>query len=108
MTADFSWRERAVIEDRGHAVAGERVHLIFHQRDERRDDDRQAVAHERRRLKAERLASAGRQDDDRIASGEDGVHRFVLQRPERRVAPVLFEDAREIADARPENSRVSV
>src|SRR6185436_20021534 len=102
-------REGTVIEDRRHAVAGERVHLIFHQRNERRDDHRQAVAHERRRLKAERLASAGRQDDDRIASGEDGVHRLVLQRPERGVAPVTPQHRlKQIAHARPENSRVSV
>ena len=34
---------------------GQAVHLVLHQRDERRDDDGQVVAHERRQLVAERL-----------------------------------------------------
>ena len=36
--------ERAVVERRRHAVADERIDLILHQRDERRDDHRQALA----------------------------------------------------------------
>ena len=82
-------RERAVEQRGRHAVADERVDLVLHQRDQRRDDDREARADDGRRLKAERLAAAGRQDDDRIAAGEHRVHRLSLQRPERRVAPVL-------------------
>ena len=35
--------ERAVVERRRHAVADERVDLILHQRDERRDDDAQPL-----------------------------------------------------------------
>ena len=57
---------------------------------------RQPVAHERRRLEAERLAAAGRQHDDRVAPGEDRVHGFALQRPERRVAPVLLKHRQEL------------
>ena len=63
-------RERAVVERRRHAVADERVDLVLHQRDERRDDDRETRPHERRRLEAQRLAAAGRQHDDRIAARE--------------------------------------
>ena len=85
-------RERAVVERRRHAVADQRVHLVLHQRDERRDDERQARPHERRRLEAERLAAAGRQHDDRVAAGEDGVHRLALQRTEGGVAPVSGDD----------------
>jgi len=66
--------------------------LIFHQRDERRHDERQAIPHERGRLEAERLAAAGREYDDRVAAGENRVHRLALQRTKRRVAPELFED----------------
>ena len=52
--------ERAVVERCRHAVADERIDLILHQGDERRDDHTQSRPHQRRRLEAERLASAGR------------------------------------------------
>ena len=87
-SAFWSARQRAVVAGRRHAVADERVDLVLHQRDERRDDQREAVADERRRLEAQRLAAARRQHEQRVAAGEDGVHRFALQRPERGVAPV--------------------
>ena len=47
----------------------ERVDLVLHERDERRDDERQVVAHERRQLVAERLPGAGRHDDEHVARG---------------------------------------
>ena len=80
-------RQRAVVAGRRHAVADKRVDLILHQRDQRRDDDRETVAGDRRRLEAERLAAAGRQHEQRIAAGQHGLHRFALQRTERVVAP---------------------
>src|SRR5436190_1222507 len=51
----------------------------------------QPASHERRHLEAQRLAAAGRQDDDRVAAVENRRHRFALQRTERGVAPVLGE-----------------
>jgi hypothetical protein len=75
-----------------NAVADERVHLIFHQRDQRRNDDGQAVTHERRRLKAQRLAAACREHDERVAPGEHGLDGLLLQGPEGRIAPVAFEN----------------
>jgi hypothetical protein len=86
-------RHPAVKARRRHAVADERVDLILHQRDQRRDDDGEAaVVREGGNLKAERLAAAGRQDDERIAAGENRIHRLALHRPERRVAPVALEE----------------
>ncbi len=70
--------ERAVDEGRGQAARVEGVHLILHQRDERRDDDRHAVAHQRRELEAERLAAARRHHDDRVVAGEDGLDDLAL------------------------------
>jgi len=64
-------QQRAVQERRRDAVDAEPVDLILHQRDERRDDQAQALGRDRGRLKAERLAAAGRQDDDAVARGED-------------------------------------
>ena len=81
-------RERAVEPHGRDADPGEAIHLVLHQGDERRDDDRQAVADDGRRLVAERLAAAGRHDDERIAAGEHRMHRLVLQRPQRAEPPV--------------------
>ncbi len=96
--------ERAVVAGRVDAVLDERVDLVLHQRDEGRDDEREAAPaatlDERRRLEAERLAAAGWQDDDRVAAGEDRVHRLALQRPERGVAPVGRENGLQIGEWR--------
>ena len=46
---------------------GQRLDLVVHQRDERRDDERQVVADQRGQLVAERLARARRHHDQRIA-----------------------------------------
>ena len=55
-----------------------RIDLVLHQRDQRRDDDRQPRHRQGRGLKAERLAAAGRQHDDRVAARE---HRTASPRP---------------------------
>ena len=46
----------------------ERLDLVLHERDERRDDDREVRAHERGELVAERLARARRHDDEHVAA----------------------------------------
>ncbi len=91
--------QRAVVAGRGDAVADERVDLILHQRDQRRDDDRQPLANERRRLEADRFPAAGRQHDERVAPVENRLHRLLLERPERRVAPDPFEHREEHASS---------
>ena len=93
--AFWSGAHRAVVAGRRHAVGDERVHLILHQRDQRRHDERQAVADQRRRLEAQRLAAARRQHEQRVAAGDDRVHGFALQRTKRGVAPVLLENGPE-------------
>ncbi len=45
--------ERAIDERRRNVASHESVHLIFHKRDERRDDDGRSFEHERRQLIAE-------------------------------------------------------
>ncbi len=73
----------------GTPLPTEGVHLVLHQRDERRDHDRPAAsATSGGRLKTERLAAAGGQHHDRVAAGQHGLHGLALQRPERGVAPV--------------------
>ena len=69
----------------------ERVDLILHQRDERRDDDRELGQDHRRHLIAERLSSARRQHHERVASGEDGLDGGFLSRAKRRIAEVFVK-----------------
>ena len=88
-------RERTVIAGRGHTVADKRVDLVLHQRDQGRYHDGQTIADERRGLEAERFPAASRKDDDGIVAGEDGGHRFTLQRPERCITPVALQHVRE-------------
>ncbi len=52
-------REGAVEERRRDATSLEGIHLVLHQRDEWRNDERQARPHDRRKLVAEGLAGAG-------------------------------------------------
>ena len=80
--------ERAVVKSGRHAVTDKRVDLVLHQRDKGRDDEGKSRAHDGRRLEAQRLAAAGRQNDQRVAANEDRVHRFPLQGSEGRVSPV--------------------
>ena len=56
----------------------ERLDLVLHQRDERRDHERQVVAHQRRQLIAERLARAGGHHHQRVAAVQRSGHRLLL------------------------------
>ena len=61
-----------------HAQLPERCHLVLHQGDERRDDERGALAQQRRQLVAERLAAAGGHQHQRVAAaGDVGDDRFL-------------------------------
>ncbi len=57
----------------GHAVVAQRLDLVAHQRDQRRDHHRGAGAQQRGHLVAQRLAAAGGHEHQRVAPGEHGV-----------------------------------
>ena len=78
--------QRAVDERRGNAAALERVDLVLHERDQRRDDHREPARDQRRHLVAERLAAAGREHDERIAASDDALNRAFLPGTERAIA----------------------
>ncbi len=84
-------RLRAVEPRRGDAALTQRVDLVLHQRDERRDDDGEPGEDESGRLEAEGLAAAGGKDDERVAAVERALHRLALQRAEIAVAPMLAQ-----------------
>ena len=69
----------------------QRLHLVLHQRDQRRDDDRQVAAHERRELVAERLPGAGRHDHEHVAAGQRGGDGLGLAGPEVLESEVLLQ-----------------
>ena len=59
-------RQRAVDERGGDAAGLQLIDLVLHQRDQRRDDERQPVQRQRRQLVAEALAAAGGHDAQAI------------------------------------------
>ena len=67
----------------GTPAACERVDLILHQGDERRDDDREAGAHHGGELEAEALAAAGGQQREDVAAREGVADDLLLERAER-------------------------
>ena len=64
-------RQRGIQRGGAHAGLAQRVDLVLHQRDQRRDDDADPGPQQRRQLIAQRFAAAGRHQHDRIAAGHD-------------------------------------
>ncbi len=82
------------VQERGaHADHTERIHLVLHQGDERRDDHAGALADERGHLVAQRLAAAGRHEHDRVATVDDVIDDLPLLTAERRVPERALEHA---------------
>ena len=98
-TGEYSALDRAgrrgvqarVQELRAHAELRQCRHLVLHQRDQRRDDDRRAGTQQRGKLVAQRLAAAGRHQHQRVAAFDDVLDDFPLRAVERLVP----EDAAE-------------
>ena len=88
--------ERRVEEGGVHAGFLERADLVVHQRDQRADDDGDAVpgavAHDRRHLVAQALAAAGRHQHERVAAADDVLDDLFLRAAEGGVAEDLVED----------------
>ena len=82
--------QRAIERRGGHAARHQTVHLIFHQRDEWRDHEPEAVVgtDQRRHLEAQRLASSSGQHDDTVTPVEVRLDRGALKGAELAVAPV--------------------
>ena len=64
----FGEIEARIEMGRAHAQLAQRVHLILHQRDQRRDHDAETGPQQRWNLIAKRLAAARRHQDQRIAA----------------------------------------
>ena len=69
---------RRIQRRRGDAELPELGDLVAHQGDQRRDDQRQAFARQRRKLEAERFAAAGRHDREHVLAPEHRAQNFLL------------------------------
>ena len=74
--------ERAVEQGRADAALAERVDLVFHQRDERADDQGDPGGHHGRQLVAEALAAAGGHDAKDVAPPQHLLDHLPLTGPE--------------------------
>jgi hypothetical protein len=83
--------QRRVEDGRPKAEALQPVHLVLHQRDQRRQHQDRAAQQLGRDLERQRLAGSGRHHPDAVAAGQDGVDDLALARPERLVAEPLLE-----------------
>ena len=72
----------AVDERGGDAELREAIDLVLHQGDERRDDERQPFAGDRRQLIAEAFAAAGGHDAEAILAVENRGNHVALAGPE--------------------------
>ena len=84
--------QRGVQEGCIHAERFQRVDLILHECDQRRDDHCYAGAYQRRDLIADRLAAPRRHEDEGVAPAEQGPDRALLVRAEGAVAECCLED----------------
>ena len=76
---------QAGIEESGrHAELLERIHLVLHQRDQRRHHDADALPQQGRNLVAQRLAAAGGHQHQRIAARRRHARQWPAARRERR------------------------
>ena len=84
-------RKAAVDARRRHARLLQRLHLVGHERDERRDDDGRAAERKRGHLVHERLARARGHDAQHVAPGQHLLHELPLRGAEVGVAEPLAQ-----------------
>ena len=75
--------QRAVDEAHRQTQRLKLIHLVLHQGDQRRDDQRQAIQGQGGQLVAEALSPAGRHHAQTILPGQDGRDDFLLPLAER-------------------------
>ena len=91
LTVDFFAGESRV-DGRGLDVSAPQVlDLVFHQGDERRDDQTSALHHEGRHLEGDAFSSAGGHQPECVVAGEQTVYDFALNAAKVVVAPSGFQ-----------------
>lgn len=92
----FDSRKRAVDERGGDAAPGQTVHLVFHQRYKRRDDEGETIELQRGELKDERFPRPGGHDGERVMTCKQAVDGFGLAGAEGGEAEVGEERREEV------------
>ena len=83
---------RGVKTGRRHAVGEQLVNLVFHQRNQRRYHDRQAIKYQRGHLIAERFTATGRHYHQAITTFQHGFNDGFLARTELLVAKGFMQN----------------
>ena len=89
---DFGAGEAGMDGGGAYAVAAQVLHLVFHQGDERGDDNAHALLCECRHLECDALAAACWHEPQCVVSTRYALDDFALYAAEIVVAPVLFQD----------------
>ncbi len=89
-------RHAGVQRGRRQSARTQRVHLVFHQCDERRDHDGGTVEQQRGKLKAERLARPGGHHGDQVPALEHRLRGLALTGTECRETKPLVQGAVEV------------
>ena len=87
----LGWERRREV-GRANADLGHGVDLVLHERDERRDDQRDAAQHPRGYLIGERLPRPGGHDPHAVTPGEQRVDDLQLTGAKRGIAEDVAED----------------
>src|SRR5262245_55884266 len=99
--------ELAVHVCRRYTPPSQRTNLVLHERDQRRDDDREPVAHQRGHLITERLPCPRRQHGEHVSPRKQGAEDSELMDAEARVSESLGEDASRAVEMSGERRHVS-
>src|SRR5213075_2881315 len=98
--ARFAWLERGVKEGSRHSARLQPINLVFHQRNQRRDDHRQTASCQRWQLETKGFAAPGWQQSKDILSGEYITDDLLLQRPEGNEPEILLQQWQELRAVR--------
>ncbi len=85
-------REVRVHRDGAHSLRGELVVLVFHQGDERADDDRKTGQQQRGQLVDQGFPAAGRHHHQGVLSRENGIERLPLARSEILMPKAILQE----------------
>ena len=88
---DLPRRHARIDRQRLDAAPGEVLHLVFHQRNQGRNDNRNPLPHQRRHLETEALAPARGQDGQRVPARQRRRNNLLLLGPEGVVPPISFQ-----------------
>src|SRR5262249_53255645 len=84
-------RKRAVNKSCLDAALTQTIYLVFHQSNQRRDDQRRSILHQCGQLIAERFAAASRHYHETIAAIEDCLNNIRLSFEERIKTEMFFQ-----------------